>query len=201
MASSSTTTALAVSGGLEADAAWAFNPAHRMGVAYPNQRLASRFGGNFAGRGNVASRGSFANRGNFGSRFQTSQAPSAGEVEPSEWFQKFRGPTVSYRTSPSGSSAYRSAPLTVGSSAYRSAPSYGGSSAYRSAPSSGGQLQRSAHDARYRPSPSSGGGYRSAPSASGGSSFHARRQAAVFTAVAEAAAPTAAVVAGKGSAT
>ncbi len=33
---------------------WAHNPYHRMGVPYSNQRLASRFGGNYIGRGGVA---------------------------------------------------------------------------------------------------------------------------------------------------
>jgi hypothetical protein len=174
-------------------AAWAFNPAHRMGVAYPNQRLASRFGGNFAARD--ANRGSFANRGSSGSRFQTSQGPSAARSSQANGFRSSAA-QPSYRTSPGGSSAYRSAPASGGSSAYRSAPSYGGSSAYRSAPSSGGSsayrsapsyggnsAYRSAPSSSgtysgahttpaYRSAPSSGGGYRSAPSASGGSSFH-----------------------------
>ena len=32
---------------------WAHNPYHRLGVAYPNQRLGQRFGGNYIGRGGV----------------------------------------------------------------------------------------------------------------------------------------------------
>ena len=150
-------------------AAWAFNPAHRMGVAYPNQRLASRFGGNFAARD--ANRGSFANRGNVGSRFQTSQAPSAARSSQANGFRSSAA-QPSYRTNPGGSSAYRSAPSSGGSSAYRSGPSYGGSSAYRSAPSSSGTYSGAHTTPAYRSAPSSGGGYRSAPSASGGSSFH-----------------------------
>jgi len=152
-------------------AAWAFNPAHRMGVTYPNQRLASRFGGNFAGRGIDANRGTFATRGNVGSRFQTSQGQSAARSSQPNGFRSSAA-QPSYRTSSGGSSAYRSAPASGGSSAYRSTPSYGGSNSYRSAPSPGSSYSGARTTPAYRPSPSSGGGYRSAPSASGGSSFH-----------------------------
>lgn len=128
-------------------ATWAFNPAHRMGVAYPNSRLASRYGGNFATRGTVAGRE------NFGSRVQTSRAPSAERSSQGNGFRSF-GSERSYQPS------YRSSPAYSGSSAYRSAPSYGNSySGARTAPS-------------YRSSPSSNGGYRAAPSSGGGSSFH-----------------------------
>ncbi len=36
---------------------WAHNPAHRMGVAYPNRAVASRFGGGVGARGSAAFRG------------------------------------------------------------------------------------------------------------------------------------------------
>jgi Protein of unknown function (DUF3300) len=124
-------------------ATWAFNPSHRMGVAYPNARLASRYGGNFAARGTVAGRE------NFGSRFQTSQAPSAARSAQGNGFRSF-GSQPSYRSNPAYS----------GSSSYRSAPSYGNSN-------SGARSTQS-----YRSSPSSSGGYHAAPSSGGGSSSH-----------------------------
>ncbi|MBS1859999.1 MAG: DUF3300 domain-containing protein, partial [Acidobacteria bacterium] len=37
-------------GGFGRGGVWAHNPYHRMGVAYPNQRLGQRFGGNYVGR-------------------------------------------------------------------------------------------------------------------------------------------------------
>jgi hypothetical protein len=126
--------------------AWAFNPAHRMGVAYSNRAVANRFGGNSAGRSSIANRGNFA----AGSRFQSSQAPSAARSGQGSGFRS-SGSQPSYRTSPSNgaSSAFRSAPSNRGAySGARTAPSY------HSAPSQ------------------SGGGSRSAPSVSHGSSFH-----------------------------
>jgi len=128
---------------------WAHNPEHRMGVAYPNQRVASRFGGNFAGRstfashgtyashGNYASPRGYANGGNFGSRFQGSQAASAMRSSQGN----------SFRSSGSQPS-------------YRSSPAYGGGTGRATVPS-------------YHSSPSSGGGgSHAAPSASHASSFH-----------------------------
>lgn len=127
-------------------AAWAFNPAHRMGVAYPNRAVANRFGGNFAGRSSSASRGNFA----AGSRFQGSQAASASRSVQGSGFRS------------SGSQPN-----------YRSSPSYGGSSAYRSAPSSRGAYSGARTAPSYRSAPSSsGGGSRSTPSVSHASSFH-----------------------------
>jgi len=132
--------------GLGGRANWAFNPAHRMGVAYANRAVANRFGSNLAGRSSIANRGNFA----AGSRFQSSQAPSASRSVQGSSFRS-SGSQPSYRTSPSNgaSSAFRSAPSNRGAySGARTAPSY------RSAPSQ------------------SGGGSRSAPSVSHASSSH-----------------------------
>ncbi|HEX5227191.1 MAG TPA: DUF3300 domain-containing protein [Bryobacteraceae bacterium] len=55
--------------GFDGRQTWSHNPEHRMGVAYPNQTVANRFGGSFAGRGRVGSaRAAAENRGAFGNR-------------------------------------------------------------------------------------------------------------------------------------
>jgi hypothetical protein len=122
---------------------WAYNPAHRLGVAYPNQRLANRFGGTVAGRS------SFANRGNF----------NAGAAQRGSQFagSRFSSPGNRFGSQPS----YRTSPAYGGSGAYRSTPSYSrGSGGVRTTPS-------------YRSTPSvGGGGSRSAPSFGGGGGSH-----------------------------
>jgi hypothetical protein len=138
---------------------WAHNPRHRLGVAYPNQGLANRFGGNFGNRASfgagVAQRG-----GQFGgNRFQTPQASSS--ARSSHW-NRFgsSGFQSNYRTS-----ALYGGNGAGGSARYRATPSYGRgyggirtTPAYRSSPSFGGSGFRSA--------PSFGGGH------SGGGGFH-----------------------------
>ncbi len=175
---------------------WAHNPEHRLGVAYPNQGLANRFGGSgrfggtgrFAGTGytssvsrmNGAGNGNFANRGSFGagaaqrgrqfggSRFQAPQASS--NARSSQW-NRFgsSGSQQNYRTS----LAYGGSRAAAGG--YRSAPTYGGGfggvrsmPAYRSNPSiSAGARSMPA----YRSNPSfGGGGFRSTPSFGAGRS-------------------------------
>lgn len=126
-------------------AAWAFNPAHRMGVAYSSRAVANRFGGNFAGRSSYANRGNFA----AGNRSQSSQASSAARSAQGNGFRS------------SGSQP-----------SYRSSPSYNARSAYRSAPSSGGAYSGARTAPSYRSAPSSSGGSRSASSVSHASSFH-----------------------------
>jgi len=84
--------------------AWAFNPAHRMGVPYANRTVANRFGGNFAGRSAAPGARSFA-----GNSFARGPASSG-----------FRGSSAY-----AGGSAYRSAPSYRGNAGtFRSAPSY-----------------------------------------------------------------------------
>ncbi len=66
-------------GGFGRGGIWAHNPYHRMGVPYPSQGLARRFGGNYASRGGVVRAGLGGQRGGAfgGSRFQ-SNARSSG---------------------------------------------------------------------------------------------------------------------------
>jgi hypothetical protein len=128
-------------GGFAGRGVWAHNPEHRMGVAYSNSRVASRFGGNFAAGNRVASR--------------PSQGNAFRGTEP-----RYSSPAQSYRSSPaySGGSAYRSAQPSYRSAApsYRSAaPSYRSAApSYRSAPSGGSS---GFHSAPRSVAPSGGG--------------------------------------------
>jgi hypothetical protein len=149
--------------GFEGRGTWAHNPGHRLGVAYPNQELANRFGGASGGRGRFAGAGyasslsrtngggnsSFGNRGNVGAGAAQRGGQFAGG--------RFGGS----QSQPN----YRTSPASGGSTAYRSSPSYGGYGGVRTMPA-------------YRTTPSYGGsGFRAAPSygggrSGGGSSFH-----------------------------
>jgi Protein of unknown function (DUF3300) len=188
-------------GGFGGRGLWAHNPEHRMGVAYSNQAVANRFGGNFGGRGRLGGAGSgfaanrmngggnagFANRGNFGSgavrqgsqfggnRLQTPQGASSARAGQWNRFGS-SGSRQNFR----GNSTYG------GSSAYRSSPSFSGNyggvrnmPAYRSTPSFSGNNFRSTPSFggnNVRSAPSFGGGFRSTPSFGGGrsagGSFH-----------------------------
>ena len=161
-------------GGFGGRGIWAHNPEHRLGVAYSNQGLANRFGGNFGGRGRFGGRasapalsrtngggsGGFASRRNFGpgvaqrggqsggSRFQTPQSPS--NARSNQWS----------RFGSSGSQPN-----------YRTGPAYGGSGSYRSTPSYGSSYGASRSMPAYRSNPSfGGGGFRSTPSSGSGRS-------------------------------
>ncbi|QOY91768.1 DUF3300 domain-containing protein [Paludibaculum fermentans] len=60
--------------GYSGSAAWAHNPGHRWGVAYPNRNVASRFsGGGYSngGRGNYGSGFANGGRNNYGSRYDS----------------------------------------------------------------------------------------------------------------------------------
>jgi Protein of unknown function (DUF3300) len=147
---------------------WAHNPEHRMGVAYSNQRVASRFGGNFAGSNRSASRasGSYANRENVGgSRFQGSAAPTAARSSQGNAYRSAEPRSSAPRYSAPAQQSYRSAPAYNGGSAYRSAqptyrsaaPTYHSAApSYRSAPSGGSS---GFHSAPRSAAPSSGGGF------------------------------------------
>ncbi len=151
---------------------WAHNPEHRLGVAYPNQGLANRYGGNFGGRGsggmqsarstgglNGAGNGSLGNRANFGAGAAQRGQFAGGRMGSGRLGGSQSQPN--YRTNPAngGSTAYRSSPSSGGFGGARTMPaprstkSYGGSG-FRSTPSSGG--------AGFRSTPSYGGaGFRS----------------------------------------
>jgi hypothetical protein len=170
---------------------WAHNPEHRLGVGYPNQGLANRFGGNFGGHGRLGGTGyaaatsrmnggntGFGNRRNFGAGAAQRGGQFGGgrlggsQSQPNYRTNPANGGSTGYRSSPSSGGyggartmpAYRSTP-SYGGSGFRSTPSYGGGS-FGSAPSGGG-------GSRSTPSfgggPSGGGGFRSP---GGGSSFH-----------------------------
>jgi hypothetical protein len=169
--------------GFDGRATWAHNPEHRLGVAYPNRTVASRFGGNFGGRGNFrgstsafghvnpGANGSFGNRGNFGQGTQARGSQFGGRFGNP-------GSQASSRTSPAygGSRAYRSTPSYSrnhggGSTpAYRSSGSFGGQ-AFRSNPSYSRGYSGARSMPAYRSSPSFGGNaFRSSPSFGGGRS-------------------------------
>lgn len=157
---------------------WAHNPEHRMGVAYPNQTVANRFGGNFAGRGRVGSAG-FAsmNRGNFASSAPRTSQFRASTFRNSGLAQSYRAPSAQSYHSPSfgGSSAFRSSPAYNNNfSAGRSLPTY------RSAPSFNNSFRSG--NSGFRSAPSFGAGHSAAPSfhsfgdgfrSGGGGGFHA----------------------------
>ncbi len=182
--------------GFDGRATWAHNPEHRMGVAYPNQSVANRFGGNFGGRGrlggatsmnrlNQGANSSFGNRGSFGAG---TSARSGQFGSRSGGF----GSQANSRTSPTygGSSAYRSTPSYGrnygGSStpAYRSSGSYGGQAfagrgfggeGFRSSPSYSRGYSGARSMPSYRSSPSFGGGRSGGSSrgfSGGGGGFH-----------------------------
>ncbi len=131
---------------------WAHDASHRMGVAYSNRALNSRYGAASA----ASARSSYA--GSAASRYNS--APRASGAQAGGW--NHFGQSGS--TASQGARSYGAARTNGGGSAYRSSPSYGGSSGYRASPSYGG-------NSGYRASPSYGGSrgtpsYRSAPSSS-----------------------------------
>lgn len=157
-------------GGFAGRGVWAHDPLHRGGVAYPNQRVASRFGGNAAGRSSSFANGrtsaaaransSFANRGNFNAGASARSSQFAGNRAAGQ----------------AGASAARSGQWnhfgnSGSQSGFRGNSANSAGNASRSTPS----FNRGASGApAYHASPSSGGGSRSAPAArsGGGSGFH-----------------------------
>jgi hypothetical protein len=138
---------------------WAHNPEHRMGVAYSNQRVASRFGGNFAGRSTFASHGAYASHGTYGNTYanrgsNTSPRGYANGGNSGSRFQGSQAPSAMRSSQGNGFRSSGSQP------SYRSNPAYGGGNGRAATPS-------------YHSNPSSGGGgSHAAPSASHASSFH-----------------------------
>jgi hypothetical protein len=137
---------------------WTHNPEHRLGVSYPNQGLANRFGGNLGNRGNLGAGTAQRGRQLAGSRFPAQRASS--NARSGQWNRSGgSGFQSNYRTRPAyGGNSF-------GATGYRSAPSY--------SPANGGFRAMPA----YRSSPSfGGGGFRSTPSfgagRSGGGGFH-----------------------------
>jgi len=138
--------------GYGANGVWAHNANHRLGVAYSNRALNSRYGAASATSARSAYAASAASRYN--------SAPRVGAASGTGGWNRFgQGGGSAYRSTPSYGGNYAG---SRGVQSYRSSPSYGGSGAYRAAPSYRGSY----------------GGTRSAPSyrSSGGShssgSFH-----------------------------
>jgi hypothetical protein len=172
------------SGGFGGRGIWAHNPAHRLGVAYPNRALASRYGGAggglAGGRANIANRGSVgANAAQRGAPAGRSLAPQSNRAAAGNW-QHFGGSGAgasqaqrgapaarqsmnAARASGSGGSQWSHFGGSGSQPGYRSSPAYGGGSAYRSAPAYGRNSGGSRSVPSYRSSPSYGSGYRSAP--------------------------------------
>ncbi len=139
---------------------WAHNPAHRMGVTYPNRSVASRFGGYSRGGATVAG-GRFSGGNNFASRGNAGVNNRVGgsanrSAQTGNWshFSQARPNT--------SQSFQHSAP-----SGQRSTPSYGGNRGFSGPSSSYGRSTPS-----YRSTPGNGGGGRanhaSSPKSSSG---------------------------------
>jgi hypothetical protein len=148
-------------GGYGRGGIWAHNPYHRLGVAYPNQALGRRFGGNYVGRNGAFHAGagigaqraagfagsqyrggqSFARSTGGYQRFGSGNAMGAGRqgfAGNSGGYQRFGGAAGQSRmASPQGRTFGRgSSQGFAGSPAYRQAPNAGGG--FRSSPSYGG---------------------------------------------------------------
>jgi hypothetical protein len=128
-------------GGFAGRTAWAHDPAHRMGVAYPNSRLAGRFGAASqasrmaavrSGNMHAYSGASSFRGGASGARsFQGAQGSSGWQhFQGRQSYQSYRGSTQSYRGS---AQSYRAPAQRSFQSAPRmSAPSYRGGGGSRS---------------------------------------------------------------------
>lgn len=153
--------------GFDGRATWAHNPEHRQGMGYPNQTVASRFGGSVGGRGRVRGMGYMAsvNRSGFGesgfSTYRSSPSFNNGNTG-------FRSGNTGFS---SGNTGYRS--LNPG---YRSAPSFAGRSAMGSFHSFGGGFRPSG--GAFHSSGSfhaSGGGFHGGGGGFRGGGFHSGR--------------------------
>lgn len=85
--------------GYAAHVAWAHDPAHRLGVPYPNRVVAGRFGGGFGGRGGFASNygNRYAYRNSYAGRSFESARPGSygsGFAGASRQAQAYRGLTA-----------------------------------------------------------------------------------------------------------
>jgi hypothetical protein len=157
---------------------WAHDPAHRLGVAYPNRAVASRFGGRsaaVAGGGRVGGQramtsGATGYRGNATANARVGGGQVSHGAQAGNWshFSQTR-PGTSQGSQHSTSSYQRATPSYSGSRGFSgSSPSNGRStSSYRSTPSNGGGAYRASHSSS--PKSSSGSNHGGA-SHSGGAS-------------------------------
>ncbi len=175
---------------------WAHDPGHRLGVAYPNRAVASRFGG-YSGRGAGASRSfngergmsarnSFANRGNTGATATRggAQAGSWSHFSQNRPSVSQNRPSVSQNRPGTSQGFQHTAPTYQ-----RPTPSYGSNyghstPSYHAAPNNQARPSYSSGAGNYgRPAPSyhatrsygGGGGSRPSPAFSGRSSYSAPR--------------------------
>jgi hypothetical protein len=149
---------------------WAHDPAHRMGVAYPNRAVASRFGG-YSGRGAAVAGGRLTGTNNSGYRGNAGVNSRVGGsayrgAQAGNWshFSQAR-PNTSQSFQHSAPSSQRSTP------SYGSNRGFSGASpSYRSAPSNGGGGYKASHSSS--PKSSSGGNHSSGGAFHGGGSSH-----------------------------
>jgi len=163
---------------------WAHNAGHRLGVAYPNRALNSRYGATSA----ASVRSSYASAGSrYGSQMRPNGAQAGGwsrfGQSGSSHATGGNGASNAYRGGSSyggnyggsrGTPSYRSSPSYGGASGYRASPSYGGASGYRASPSYGRTYGGSRSMPSYRSTPSYGGGrsYSGGGSVRSSGSFH-----------------------------
>ena len=183
-------------GGFGGRGIWAHDPAHRLGVAYPNRGLAARYGG---ASGRLAgARSNFANRGNVGANAAQRGAPAGGtnrvqspqsqpggrslaaqgnRASAGNW-QRFGGPgagtSQGQRGAPTARQSMNAAPASgSGGSQWSHFGGSGSQPSYRSSPTFVG-------GSGYRSTPSYGGnsggsrsapGYRPGPSYGGGGGY------------------------------
>jgi hypothetical protein len=174
-------------GGFGGRGIWGHDPMHRLGVAYPNRGLATRYGGAGAGLAGGRSGGqrfatprqpalnrmnsaNGANRGNVGANAaqrgapagRSSLAPQGNRAAAGNW-QRFggsgAGASQGQRGAPTARQNMNSAPASrSGGSQWSRFGGSGSQPAYRSNPSYGGGSGGSRSVPSYRSSPSYGGG-------------------------------------------
>jgi len=147
-------------GGVRGMAAWAHNPAHRLGVPYSNRAVASRFGGSYAAGRTVA-----------GARVSGSSSfsrTSPGSSSVNRGSVRARPSGNSIASSRSSGSQYSHFGGSTSQPSSRSSQAYGNSGGYHS--SYGGASSSAGHSApSYRPSQSYGSSGGSHPSNSSAS--------------------------------
>ena len=147
-------------GGVRGMAAWAHNPAHRLGVPYSNRAVASRFGGSYAAGRTVAS-ARVSGSSSFSRTSPGSSSVNRGSV-------RARPSGNSIASSRSSGSQYSHFGGSTSQPSSRSSQAYGNSGGYHS--SYGGASSSAGHSApSYRPSQSYGSSGGSHPSNSSAS--------------------------------
>lgn len=159
--------------GYAAHAIWSHDPAHRLGVPYPNRAVAARFGGGFGGRGEFGTHGGFA--GNYrnsyaGRSFESGRSGSYGSgfANASRQAEAYRGLTAR-ESRGSGYNSYGSGYRSGGYARENSSRGYGAETArggyreqsarsFRSSAPRGSSEHFSSHYSAPKASRQSGGG-------------------------------------------